>query len=114
MKWTTKKRALLAAACVCALAVAGAAFAYFTTTGSGTGTATVGSSSALTVKGTVASTLYPGSSSTVTFKIDNPSAGAQRVGTISLTSITPDAGHSTCSTVISGGSADFTMVAVPV
>lgn len=114
MTWTTRKRALTAFAGVCALAVAGAAIAYFTTTGSGTGTATVGSSSAVTLHATVTGDLYPGSSSSVSFTVDNPSSGAQRVGTISLASISADAGHSGCSTAISGGNPDFTMPAVTV
>lgn len=114
MTWISRKRALLALGCVFALAAAGAAFAYFSTTGSGTGTATVGSSSALTLHATVSSSLYPGVSSPVSFTVDNPSSGSQRVGTISLSSITADAGHSTCSTVITGGNPDFTMPAVTV
>jgi hypothetical protein len=114
MNWMTKKRALVALSCTCAIAIAGAAIAYFTTTGSGTGTATVGSSSAVTLHATVSSTLYPGSSSPVSFTVDNPSSGSQRVGTISLSSITVDAGHSSCSTVITGGNPDFAMPAVAV
>lgn len=114
MRWITKKRALVALGCACALAVAGAAFAYFTSSGSGTGTATVGSSSAVTLHATISSSLYPGSSSPVSFTVDNPSSGVQRVGTVSLASISVDSGHSTCSTTISGGNPDFTMAAVPV
>ena len=109
----TKKRALLGVAVTCALTAA-VAIAYFTSTGSGTGTATVGNGQAVTIKATVTGSLYPGSSSPVTFTIDNPSSAAQRVGTITLASITPDAGHSTCSTVITGGTPDFTMAAVAV
>lgn len=108
------KRALIALGGTCALAIAGVAIAYFTTTGSGTGTAAVGSSSAVTLHATVSSTLYPGASSPVTFTVDNPSAGSQRVGTISLASISVDAGHSSCSTVITGGNPDFAMPAVAV
>ena len=111
MLWITKKRALALVA-VGVLAVAAGAYAYFTSTGSGTATATVGSSSAVTLKGTVSSNLYPGGSSPVTFTVDNPSSGAQRVGTITLASITVDAGHSTCSKVITGGNPDFTMAPV--
>lgn len=110
----TSKRALVAISCLSALAVAAVAYAYFTSTGSGTATAKVGTSSAVTLKGTVTGNLYPGSSSQVSFTVDNPSGGAQRVGTISLTGITVDAGHSTCSVVISGGTPDFTMPAVAV
>lgn len=114
MSWTMKKRALIALGCTCALAVAGVALAYFTTSGSGTGNATVGSSSAVTLHATVSSSLYPGTSSPVSFTVDNPSSGSQRVGTITLGSITVDAGHSTCSTTITGGNPDFSMPAVAV
>jgi hypothetical protein len=110
----TKKKAILALSCVGALAIAAAAYAYFTSTGSGTATAKVGTSSAVTLKGTVAGDLYPGASSQVSFTVDNPSSGTQRVGTITLTGITVDAGHSTCSTVIAGGNPDFTMAPVAV
>lgn len=114
MYWMSKKRALMGLGCACALTIGGVAFAYFTSSGSGTGTATVGSSSAVTLHATVSSSLYPGTSSPVSFTVDNPSSGSQRVGTISLSSITVDAGHSTCSTTIGGGSPDFAMAAVAV
>ena len=70
-----------------ALALTGAAVAYFTAGGSGTGSGTVGTSSTLTIHGTATSTLYPGTSSPVTFTVDNPSSGNQQVGTIHLLSI---------------------------
>lgn len=114
MHWLTRKRALTTLVGVCSLAAVGAAFAYFTTNGSGTGTATVGSSSAVTLHATITSNLYPGTSSPVSFTVDNPSSGAQRVGTITLASISADAGHSSCSTVITGGNPDFSMPAVAV
>ncbi len=110
----TKKRAIVAAVTVGMLAVAAGAFAYFSTTGSGTATATVGSSTAVTLHGTVSGNLYPGSSSTVTFTVDNTSSATQRVGTITLTKVQPDAGHSTCSTTITGEKPDFTMAPVAV
>jgi hypothetical protein len=94
---------------IVSLVVAGIAVAYFTSLGSGTGTAAVGSSSNVTLHGTVASALFPGASSTVTFTVDNPSPGAELVNTIHLASIAPDVGHSSCSTVITGGNPDFTM-----
>lgn len=114
MSSIAKRRLLVALGCTCAVAATGAALAYFTTSGSGTGTATAGSSSAVTLHGTVSSNLYPGTSSAVSFTVDNPSSGSQRVGTISLGSITVDAGHSTCSTAISGGNPDFSMPPVAV
>jgi hypothetical protein len=85
------------------LAAAGAAYAYFSSTGSGTGTGTVGSSSAVTLHGSASSSLYPGTSSSVTFTVDNPSPGHEQVGTIHLASVTTDAGHSGCTM------SDFTM-----
>jgi hypothetical protein len=114
MGFITKKRALLALGCTLTLALAGGAYAYFTTTGSGTGTATVGTGTAVTLKATVSSSLYPGASSPVSFTVSNPSTGAQRVGTITLSSVSVDAGHSTCATTISGGNPDFAMPAVAV
>jgi hypothetical protein len=114
MRWITKKRAFIALGCTCALAVAGVAFAYFTSSGSGTGTATAGSSSAVTLHATISNSLYPGSSSPVSFTVDNPSSGVQRVGTVTLASITVDASHSECKTTLTGGNPDFTMAAVPV
>jgi len=109
-----KKRILTSLSFIAILAVAGVAVAYFTSQGSGTGTATVGSSSNVTIHGTVTSVLYPGSSSPVTFTVDNPSPGAEFVKTIHLESITPDAGHSGCSVVLTGGNPDFTMPDVTV
>ena len=114
MKLFTKKRAVLVGVTTVVLALAVGAYAYFTSTGSGTATATVGSGAAVTIKGTVGGNLYPGGNATVTFTVDNPSSAAQRVGTISLSSIAVDAGHSTCSKVITGGNPDFSMPAVAV
>lgn len=114
MGWITKRRTLFALVTASAMTVAGVAFAYFTTTGTGTATATAGTSSAVTLHGTVSKTLYPGTSSPVTFTVDNPSPGAQQVGTITLSSITVDSAHSACSTTITGGNPDFTMPEVVV
>ncbi|MGH2975135.1 MAG: hypothetical protein ACRDLL_09765 [Solirubrobacterales bacterium] len=114
MSWINKRRTFAALGCTAALAVAGVALAYFTSSGSGTGSAAVGSASSVTLHASISSTLYPGSSSPVTFTVDNPSSGVQRVGTVSLSSISVDAAHSSCSTTITGGNPDFTMAAVPV
>jgi hypothetical protein len=114
MGWIGRRNALAALACTGAVALAGVAFAYFTSSGSGTGTAAVGSSSAVTLHASISSNLFPGSSSPVTLTVDNPSSGAQRVGTVTLASISVDAGHSGCSTTISGGNPDFSMPAVNV
>jgi hypothetical protein len=82
----TKKRSLALSALLLLLLASGAV-AYFTTSGSGTATATVGTSSALTIHGASASTLYPGTTSTISFTIDNPSSGHQQLGTIHLASV---------------------------
>jgi hypothetical protein len=112
MNLITKRRAFLTLTAALLVVIVSGAYAFFTSSGTGTGTASVGSSSAVTLHATVTGSLYPGSSSPVSFTVDNPSSGKQRVGTISLVSITPDASHSECSTVISGGNPDFTMAAV--
>lgn len=102
MRVSRKIRVSLGAA-VASIAVAGAAFAYFTTTGAGTGTGTTGTSSALVINGTAATTLYPGTTSTVTFTVNNASPGHQFVNVITLNSVSTDGAHSGC--VV----ADFTM-----
>ena len=83
----TKKRFAGALGAVIAIAAVGVAVAYFTTSGSGSGSATVGTGSALTITGTSAATLYPGTSSGVTFTVDNPSSGHQQLGTIHLAAV---------------------------
>jgi hypothetical protein len=108
MSQSKKKRVFVALATVATIAAVGAAIAYFTTNGSGTGSASVGSSSAVTIHGTAAAALYPGSSATVNLTVDNPSSGSQRVNTIQLGSVTTDEAHSGCVT------SDFTMPSVTV
>lgn len=114
MRSFSKKKKLVSLSALAVLVVAGVALAYFTSQGSGTATATVGSSSNVTINGTVTSALYPGTSSPVTFTVNNPSPGEEYVHKIHLTSITPDSGHSSCSTVVTGGNPDFTMPEVVV
>ena len=96
MRIITKKRVAAAAAAIVLAGGGMAAYAYFTTTGAGTGTGSTGSSSALTIHGTVGSTLYPGTSGTVSFTVDNPSPGHQYVNTIHLASVVADGSHSSC------------------
>jgi hypothetical protein len=114
MKLITKRRAVFVLTAALVVAVAGGAYAYFTTAGTGTGTASVGASSAVTLHATVTGSLYPGTSSPVTLTVDNPSSGQQRVGTVSLSSITVDASHSECVVTSSGENPAFTMAAVTV
>ena len=97
MSFIRNRKWLTAAGVTGALILAAVAYAYFTASGSGTGTGSVGTSSALTIHGTAGSTLYPGTSSTVTFTADNPSSGSQQIGTIHLASVVA------CSAAFSGG-----------
>ncbi len=112
MRWLIARKWVLIPVVLVAVAAASVAAAYFTSSGSGTGTAIVGSSANVTLHGTVAGALYPGGSSSVSFTVDNPASGSELVNTIHLASITPDAGHSGCSTVITGGNPDFTLADV--
>lgn len=82
---------------------ASAAWAYFTTSGSGTGTASSGTSTPVVLHGVAATALYPGTSSTVSFTVDNPSTGHQFVQSIHLVSVTTDLAHAACLTT------DYTM-----
>jgi len=111
-KHLSKKRVVLAAIVVAALAIAsGVAYAYFTATGAGTGSATVGSATNIVLTPTITGTLYPGGTpASVSILVKNNGAGAQHVGTVSLASIPPDAGHSGCTTAVGG----FSMAAVAV
>jgi hypothetical protein len=129
-----RKKVVAGLGLLAVLAMAGAAAAYFSANGSGTGTAAVGTSSAFTLHGTAGTTLYPGSSSTVSFTLDNTTSGHQLLGTIHLASVKACVGSgsswngtscsgggteaTTCETVENGGSdtgtANFWMADVPV
>ncbi len=114
MRFASRRRAVIALAGVAAVAIAATAYAYFSSSGSGTATASVGSSASVTLHGTVGGNLYPGTSAPVTFTVDNPSSGKQRVGKITLASITPDASHSECVATVGGENPAFSMPAVTV
>jgi hypothetical protein len=116
MRKSMSARLAILAGAAATLALGGGAFAYFTTSGSGTATATVGGGlSALTVTGSVSGELYPaGSPTTVKITIKNTGAHAAHVQTTSLTSITADAGHSSCDTSTTGGTPAFTMAPVAI
>ena len=103
--FSTKRGVAISAAVTTMLAASIGAYAYFTTTGAGSGSGTVGSSKALvihqagiTYSNAPENTLMPGTSATVTFTVDNPSSANQQLGTISVSSITTDAGHPGCDT----------------
>jgi hypothetical protein len=105
--FTSKKGLVLLATMVAAVVAAIGAYAYFTDTGTGTGTASVGASSQFTVHGNVAGNLYPaGPALTVPVTVTNNGAGAQKVGTVTLDSITTTAAG--CDTSLNGPNAAFT------
>jgi hypothetical protein len=84
--FTRKKVATIAV--IAAIGVGGGvALAYWTTTGTGTGTAVNGTSSAVTIVGTAATSLYPSTTSTVTFTAANPGTGNQSISNIHLVSV---------------------------
>ena len=91
------------------------AYAYFTATGSGTGSASVGNASNITLAGTITGTLYPaGGSRFGECSRYEPGSGSQHVGSVTLASITTDAGHSSCDLSVSGVNPAFTMADVAV
>jgi hypothetical protein len=77
------------------LGAAGAAFAYFSSTGAGTGSASTGSTTAVTITqtNTITGLLPGGPSATINYSVHNPGAGAEHVGsvTVTVTSVTTGA-----------------------
>jgi hypothetical protein len=111
----SKKSIALLAALVVAVAAAVGAYAYFTNNGSGTGSASVGTSSAVSLAGTITGTLYPaGDPAGVSVLVTNNGDGSQYVDTITLASITTDAAHSGCDLSVSGLNPAFTMADISV
>ena len=102
----TKRRAFGALGIAAALAIAAVAVAYWTGEGSGQGQAKVGTSSEVTLTGTVTPGSSPGNAEPVSFTAANPSESAVRVTAVRLVSIVPDGEHGACET------ADFTMANV--
>jgi hypothetical protein len=87
MRFVTKRRiTLLVVLAIAAIAAIGG-WAYFTANGSGSATATVGTSSNLTLHGSTSGTLYPGSTVSISFTVDNPGGGTERLGTIYLAGV---------------------------
>ncbi len=87
MKLGNKRRiAILAALLIAAIAAIGG-YAYFTTNSSGSAPATVGTSSNMTLHGSTVGTLYPGTTASISFTVDNPSTGHQQLGTIYLAGV---------------------------
>jgi hypothetical protein len=102
-----KSKITAAVAIVIALFASGtAAYAYWTGTGSGSATATAAAGGSVTIAGTTATGLAPGTSKTVTFTATNATEAAIKIGTVSDTAI--DSNLPACDAQI----ADFSMADV--
>ena len=102
MRFTRKR--MIALGLVASLAIAGFAYAFWTGSGSGTGTGTVGTTSSVTITGTVAPGISPGANRAVSFTAANPSSSSAQVTTLHLVGVTSNAAGCT--------GADFTMADV--
>ena len=95
-------RKLAVAVIVAVMAIVGLVYAAWTTNGTGEAYAKAGTSQAIgtiDVSASTTATLYPGISGDVLIKLDNPNQYAVTVTAISGNgSITPDGGHSGCTT----------------
>ena len=92
-QYLRRKGTMAVASVLALLAVAGASFAYFSSTGSGSASGTVGTSSNLTVNGTLSGSLYPGNGTPISFTAVNPSQGQEYLHSIHLASVTVDTTH---------------------
>jgi hypothetical protein len=99
------KRLIAVLVATAAMSVAGLVYAAWTTTGSGSSYAKAGTAQALStvdVSASTTGTLYPGATGDVLIKVSNPNPYPVRVTGVSLnganSDITPDAGHSGCTT----------------
>ena len=101
-----RKRALSVLVGLTAVAIAAVAVAFWTGTGSGTGSGAVGEGGAVTLTGTVAPGIAPGTAVPVGFTAANPSGSPIQVGVVHLVGIAVDAEHAACE------KADFTMADV--
>jgi hypothetical protein len=94
-----RKRLTAVVALVVAASVIGVAVAAWTSGGSGSGQAQAGSAASLTISaGTPSSSLYPLGSADVAASIGNSNPFKVHISSITLGSITVDAGHSGCNT----------------
>lgn len=116
MRKSMNTRLIVAIGVIGTLALGAGAFGYFTSLSPGTATATVGGSlPPLTLTGSVSGELYPdGTTATVTVTVKNTAAHAAHVETVSLTGITPDAGHSSCDTSTTGAQPAFAMAPISI
>ena len=87
MRLVTKKRITLLVVLAVAAAAAVGAWAFFTANGSGSATASAGTSSNLTLHGSTSGTLYPRTTVPMSFTVDNPGGGTERLGTVYLAGV---------------------------
>src|SRR5688500_5831186 len=100
------KKLKIGLATMALVAVCAVGYAYWTGEGSGSGEGTVGTSSTVTLTGTVAPGAAPGTDSAVAFTAANADTSPIYVTTVHLDSIVADGAHATCNV------ADFTMADV--
>jgi hypothetical protein len=102
--FTTRRRVAVLIAAAASFAGAGVALAFYTTSGSGSGSATAATPQAVSVVAFAggdapSSTLQPGGTADVILRLSNPNAYAVTlVAATGNGSITPDSGHSGCTT----------------
>lgn len=106
MKLTNKRK--VAFGVVGAIAAGALAYAFWTGTGSGSGSGTAGTGGTVTITGTVASGIAPGTNKAVSFTAANSTGAPIQVSTVHLVSVVADVGHSGCTV------ADLTMSDVTV
>jgi hypothetical protein len=108
-KLNKKKIAAVGTAAVVGVVGAGAAYAYWTTSGSGQGAATTGAETPVTIEqaGSILGLTPGGKAAAIDFRINNPAAGAQYVGTVkvSILSVTNNGVPA-----VGCSAADFTLV----
>ena len=102
----TRKKAFAPLVALGVVAIAAIAFAFWTGSGSGSGGGEVGTSGAVTLTGSVAPGISPGTSEAVSFTAANPSDSPVQVTSVQLVSVSADVGHAACETD------DFSMVNV--
>jgi hypothetical protein len=95
-------RLIAALTVVGVLALGGVAWAYFTSSGTGSGHGSTGTMSTVALSataGTASTPLYPGGTGDVSLEVNNPNSYAVTLVSVSGDgTITPDAGHSACTT----------------
>jgi hypothetical protein len=101
-----RKTKIVAVALLITASASGVAYAYWTGAGSGSATATAASGGTVSITGTTAAGLAPGTSRTISFTATNSTDAAIKIGTISDTAI--DSNIAGCDTLI----ADFSMADV--